>query len=138
MNNKKTGLTGFLSVLVSFSLVVVTLVFSGDMVTSLSAFTLGAFSVMTSVAEFKSENEKLNLSKGDNYNVIGFGNGLETNINGTDTRTPEDIEKIMDEAVSAYASFTKTGDIDETQLGATSSNTVYKNVAVNNKTETIC
>ncbi|MBR3788879.1 MAG: hypothetical protein IKJ86_02695 [Clostridia bacterium] len=80
MNNKKTGLEGFLSVLVSVSLVVVTLVFSGELVTALSSFTLGSFSVMSGVAEFKAENEKFNLSKGDNYNVIGFGNGLETNI----------------------------------------------------------
>ncbi len=136
MNNKKTGLEGFLSVLVSVSLVVVTLVFSGELVTALSSFTLGSFSVMASVSEFKLENEKHNFGENDDYNVIGFGNGLETITNGTDTKTPEDIEKIMNEAVSAYASFKKTGDIDETKLGASSSNTVYGNVVVNNKTET--
>ncbi len=136
MNNKKTGLESFLSVLVSISLVVVTLVFSGDLVKVLSGITLGTFSVITSVKAFKAENEKYNLSKSDNYNLTGFGNGLETKINATDTETPEDIEKIMNEAVSAYASFKKTGDIDETMLGPTSSNTVYGNVAVNNKTET--
>ena len=42
----------------------------------------------------------------------------------------------MNEAVAAYASFKKTGDIEETKLIATSSNKVYGNVAVNNKTET--
>ena len=136
MNNKKTGSEGFLSVLVSVSLVVVTLVFSGELVTALSSFALGSFSVMASVSEFKLKNEKHNLGKNDDYNVKGFGNGLETITNGTGTKTPEDIEKIMNEAVSAYASFKKTGDIDETKLGASSSNTVYGNVVVNNKTET--
>lgn len=136
MNNKKTGLEGFFSVVVSVALLVVTLVFSGDLVTALSSFALGSFSVMKSVSVFKAENEKYNLAKSDDYNVSGFGNGLETNTTGTDTKTPEDIERIMNEAVATYASFEKTGDIDETQLGASSSNTVYKNVVVNNKTQT--
>ena len=136
MNNKKTGLEGFFSVVVSVALLVVTLVFSGDLVTALSSFALGSFSVMKSVSVFKAENEKYNLEKSDDYNVSGFGNGLETNTTGTDTKTPDDIEKIMNEAVSAYASFKKTGDIEETHLGASSNNTIYKNVVVNNKTET--
>ena len=136
MNNKKTGLEGFFSVVVSVALLVVTLVFSGDLVTALSSFALGSFSVMKSVSVFKAENERYNLEKSDDYNVSGFGNGLETNTNGTDTKTPDDIEKIMNEAVSAYASFKKTGDIEETHLGASSNNTIYKNVVVNNKTET--
>ncbi len=136
MNNKKTGLEVFLSVVVSIALLIGTLVFSNDLVTFLSSFALGSFSVMTSVSEFKTENEKYNLSESDDYNVSGFGNGLETKTNVADTRTPEDIEKIMNEAVSAYASFKKTGDIEETHLGASSNNTIYKNVVVNNKTET--
>lgn len=136
MNSKKTGLEGFLSVFVSISLVAVTLVFSGDLVTALNGITLGAFSVMASVSELKTENEKNNLSNGDSYGIVGFGNGIATEMNGIDTETPEDIEKIMNEAVETYASFKKTGDIDETHLGASGSNTVYGNVAVNNKTET--
>ena len=63
MNNKKTGLEVFFSVLVSVSLVIVTLAFSSDIVSVLSEFTLCAFSAMKGVSEFKLENEKYNLKK---------------------------------------------------------------------------
>ena len=68
--------------------------------------------------------------------ILGFGSGAKDETETADTATPEDIEKLMETAVSAYATFKKTGEIEETKLIATSSNTVYGNVAVNNKTET--
>ncbi|MBO7179835.1 MAG: stage II sporulation protein P [Clostridia bacterium] len=138
MGRKNSGSEVFFSILVSISLLSATLVFSEDLVNSLSNFTLSFFNLAVSAEEFKVETLKnASSAKTDVYNeVIGYGNGFEAQTETADTETPEDIERIMNEAVAAYASFKKTGDIEETKLIATSSNKVYGNVAVNNKTET--
>lgn len=134
MNNKNRGLQGFLSIILSLSFLTVTVFFSGDLVNFITDFTLGAFTVMSGVNEFKRENSK-NSSQTENE-ILGFGNSFVVDSDSADTKTPEDIEKLMNEAVSAYASFKKTGKIEETQLLETSSTISYGNVVVNNKTET--
>lgn len=138
MSRKNSGLQGFLSILISISLLVLTFVFSGDLVNSVSNFTLVFFKLRTTTEELKSVT--LNNSSAEKHDVyksiLGFGSGVSEESVTSDTTTPEDIEKIMQTAVSAYAGFKKTGDIEETKLTSTSSNSVYGNVAVNNKTET--
>ncbi len=132
MNKKKTGLECILSVILSLSVLSATIFFSGDLVGFISNFTLGAVAVFSGVENFKKENSKITSQS----NITGFGNSFVVNTDSADTKTPEDIEKLMEEAVSAYASFKKTGKIEETQLLATSSTVSYGNVIVNNKTET--
>ena len=110
--------------------------FSSDLVNSMSSFVLGAFGIMSGVATFKNENLIVNSQSENENNVVGFGNSFVADSNSSDTKTPEDIEKLMQEAVSAYASFEKTGEIEETTLLETSSTISYGNVIVNNKTET--
>ncbi len=136
MNYKNKGLQVFFSVLISASLLTATFLFSSDLVNVLSSFTVGTISVMSGVAGVKSENIKVNLETENADDFVGFGNSFVVNSDSVDTKTPEDIEKIMQEAVSAYATFKKTGEIDETTLSATSSTTSYGNVVINNKTET--
>ena len=116
MNNKKTGLECILSVILSLSVLSATIFFSGELVGFISNFTLGAVAVFSGVDNLEKENTK----KTSQNNIIGFGNSYVEENNAVDTKTPEDIEKLMEEAVAAYASFTKTGDIDETTLSATS------------------
>ena len=133
MNDKNRGLQGFLSIILSFSLLTVTLFFSGELVKFTTNFTLGVFALSYRADELKKENFKKN-NQSENV-ITGFGSYIEEN-NSVDTKTPEDIEKLMEKAVSAYASFEKTGDIDETTLSATSTTINYGNVVINNKTET--
>lgn len=132
MNKKRTGLECILSVILSLSVLSATIFFSGELVSFISNFTSGAVAVFSGVENFKKENSK---SSSEN-NITGFGNSFVVDTDSVDTKTPEDIEKLMQEAVSAYASFKKTGEIEETQLSSTSSTISYKNVVVNNKTET--
>lgn len=134
MNNKNRGLQGFFSVILSVSLLMTTFFFSGDLVSFFSNFTLGFFAVMSGVDELKKDNMKMSSQSENEF--IGFGNSFVADIDSADTKTPEDIEKLMEEAVSAYASFEKTGKIEETKLSATSTTISYGNVIVNNKTET--
>ena len=55
----------------------------------------------------------MKMSSQSKNEFIGFGNSFVADIDSADTKTPEDIEKLMKEAVSAYASFEKTGEIEE-------------------------
>jgi len=92
MGRKNSGLEAFFSVLVSISLLSATLVFSEDLVNSLSNFTLGFFNLAVSAEEFKVETLKnASSAKTDVYNeVVGFGNGFESEREAADTETPED------------------------------------------------
>lgn len=131
MRNKNSGLQGFLSVVLSVVILSTTFLFSDTLTVCVNNFTFLALSLNNETKKLKEDNRI--LSKEEN-NILGFGNSV-SNLT-SDTKTPEDIENIMKDAVSVYASFEKTGEIEETTLSAISSNTVYKNVAVNNKTET--
>ena len=93
MNNKNRGLQGFLSIILSLSLLTVTVFFSGDLVNFITDFTLGAFTVMSGVNEFKRENSQ-NSSQAENE-ISGFGNSFVVDSDSADTKTPEDIEKLM-------------------------------------------
>ncbi len=136
MNIKNRGLQGFLSILISLSLLTATLAFSSDLVNALSDFTLSTFGVISGVAEYKKENTQVDLKTNDENNLVGFGNSFVVDSNSSDTKTPADIEKLMKEAVSAYKTYKKTGEIEEVMLSSTSSTIGYGNVVVNNKTET--
>lgn len=133
MNIKNKGFQGALSIILSASLLASTLFFSGDLVNLLSDFTLGAFGAFAGMKEFRKVNEDFVTES--EAEITGFGNSFTRNEAASDTKTPDDIEKLMNEAVSAYASFKKTGKIEEEHLGATSSTVSYGNVVVNNKTE---
>ena len=132
MNDKKTGLEVFLSVILSISVLCGTIFFSDELVGVISNFTLGAVTVFSGVDNLKKDNSK----KISQNNITGFGNSFVADVDAVDTKTPEDIENLMKEAVEAYASFAKTGDIDETTLSATSTTINYGNVVINNKTST--
>ncbi len=138
MSRKNSGIQGFLSILLSISLLTLTLVFSGDLVNDVSNFTVSFFKIKNTAEELKvATTNNSSTAKTEVYkSILGFGSGAKDETETADTATPEDIEKLMETAVSAYATFKKTGEIEETKLIATSSNTVYGNVAVNNKTET--
>ncbi len=138
MSRKNSGIQGFLSVLLSISLLTLTLVFSGDLVNGVSNFTVNFFKIRNTAEELRVATiNSSSTAKTEAYkSILGFGSGAKDEIETADTATPEDIEKLMETAVSAYATFKKTGEIEETKLIATSSNTVYGSVAVNNKTET--
>lgn len=138
MSRESSGIQGFLSVLISILLLTVTLVFSGDLTNRVSGFTVDVFKLKTTAEGIRVSGENSSLgSENEVYKMfLGFGSGIKEEKGSADVATPEDIKKLMDSAVSAYASFEKTGEIEETKLIATSANVVYGNVAVNNKTET--
>lgn len=137
MNNKNRGLQGFLSILISVSLLLSTIMFSGDLVNNVSSIALRVFNLKSQDEIFKTTlNTRETKSKETYKNIQGFGNGGVSESETADTSTPTDIEKIMESAVATYATYKKTGEIEETALLANSSTVNYGNVAVNNKTET--
>lgn len=128
MNSKRRRVQAFLCVLSSISLFTSTVVFSGNLASGLNSAALAFFGV-------KAESVK-SVAQNKYSSVTGFGNGNFAGENVVNTSTPDDVEKIMNEAVAVYASFKKSGEIEETQFKATSKSIVYGNVVVNNKTET--
>lgn len=65
--------------------------------------------------------------------VTGYGGGSYSDY--ATGNTPTDIEELKKEAKALYKNYKKSGDIQETNLGATGETIVYGNVTLNNKTD---
>ena len=65
--------------------------------------------------------------------ISGYGGGGYANAV---SNTPTDIETLKKQAEALYKTYTRSGDISEQQMGATSKTLVYGSVKVDNKTST--
>ncbi len=132
MKRKNDGILKITGVVMSVAMLCSTILFSKRLTASVSEFTLLSLNIAKSVRQ-----NKINVEEDAEAEAVitGFGNSF-TLVSALDTSTPEDVEAIMQKAVSVYASLDKSGKIEETTFTKSSANSVYKNVAVNNKTET--
>ena len=137
MSRKKRGFQEFLSVVFSVFLLSFTLLFLDDFSDSLSGFASQLLSLSEQTElDVVSLSEMVITQEKTSANIYGFGSGTKTDAVSSDVTTPEDIKKIMNDAVPVYANLKKTGGIEETALLGTASTVNYGNVSVNNKTET--
>ena len=84
-------------------------------------------------AKFTSSSVLFQVEKPEDVNISGYGGGGY----GGDTvsSVPSDISALMEQAEGMYANFTKSGDIEETHMGASPQTIFYGAVDVNNKTD---
>lgn len=131
MGRKNQGFSNALSLILSVVVLVLSCSFKNNLSSGVSSALLSLVDIAMSTKEVdeldKNENEK---------EINGFGNGDFTGSKTIDTSVPDDIKKLMENAVGVYANLNKTGKIKEEQFTHLSANTVYKNIAINNKTET--
>lgn len=75
------------------------------------------------------------VSSGNNvYSIIGYGGGGYADASASNTSS--DIEQMKRQAEKVFKNYTKAGNIEEVQMGATSKTLSYGNVLVDNKTDT--
>ncbi|MBR2876313.1 MAG: hypothetical protein IKC01_04175, partial [Clostridia bacterium] len=121
MSRKNSGLTDILSILLSVSVIVLTVVFSDTLTNLIGKASFYVLSTATGGSDFSSSTPEAEESKKEVSTVdsiSGFGSGGTDSFKRADTATPDDIKRIMKEAVSVYKNFKKTGETDETKLAA--------------------
>ena len=110
MSRKKRGFQEFLSVVFSVFLLSFTLLFLDDFSDSLSGFASQLLSLSEQTElDVVSLSEMVITQEKTSANIYGFGSGTKTDAVSSDVTTPEDIKKIMNDALSVYANIKKTG-----------------------------
>lgn len=84
-------------------------------------------------AEFTATSTVYNNGNTQEVYISGYGGGGYGGA--TASSVPSDISALMEQAESMYAGFTKSGDIEETRLGASPLTTTYGVVDIDNKTD---
>lgn len=136
MKDNKKEIPVSLTFSLCLAMVIIVFVFSSDI-------SKGVISLASTGENFTQETKtsiKVNNSgtafKAPSIQVSGFGSGKKET--GSDTDTPSDILKLMENAKPLYSKYKKTGDIEETQFGSGAANTKYGNIYVNNRTDVSC
>ena len=135
MIGNRSGLKRIFCICLCFYLLACSFSF-GDYAVLLTELLVSEYRVMEKSVNYQPNGSGIS-NENETVSIEGYGGGdyADAAVNA-DTKAPADIEELKKQAQALYKGYKKSGDIDETQMGATSKTISLGLVEIDNKTDT--